>query len=148
MDPLSLIFSAIVAGAASALRPTAEKAITDGYEALKALIKAKWKGVAVESIERDPASPNRQKVLKDDLQSAGRLDDREVLAKAQELIQTVKAHGPDAAVAAGISIKDIEACGSVNIEDLVAAGALTVQNVKAGQDFNLKGVRAGNPPVR
>lgn len=148
MDPLSLIFSAIVAGAASALKPTAEKAITDGYEALKALIKAKWKDVAVESIERDPASPDRQKVLKDDLQSAGRLDDREVLAKAQELIQAVKAHGPEAAVAAGISIKDIEAGGSVNIEDLVVAGALSVHNVKAGQDFNLKGVRAGNPPVR
>jgi hypothetical protein len=148
MDPLSLIFSAIVAGAASALKPTADKAITDGYEALKALIKAKWKGVSVKSVELDPASLDHQRVLRDDLQSAGRLDDHEVLAKAQELIQAVNAHDPDAAVAAGISIKDIEAGGSVNIEDLVAAGALTVENVTAGQDFNVKGARAGNPPVR
>ena len=148
MDPLSLIFSAIVAGASAALKPTAEQAVKDAYEGLKALIRSRWRRVAVEAIEGNPSSSERQKILKEDLQAAGQLDDREVLEKAQQLILAVKAHDPAAAEAAGITVRDLDVAGTVNLDDLAAAGGIAVQGVKAGGDFNLRGARAGNPQSR
>jgi len=148
MDPLSLLFSAIVSGAAAALKPTAEKAVTDSYEALKALIKRKWGHVDVEVLERDPASQPRQQILKDDLIKAESAPDRELLEGAQRVLAAVKEHDPEAARAANIEIADIDAGANANIEDLVAAGQVTVRRVKAAQDVNIKGVRAGNPTQR
>jgi hypothetical protein len=148
MDPLSLIFSAIVAGASAALKPTAEQAVKDGYEGLKALIKSRWRRVGVEAIEGNPSAPERQKILKEDLQAAGTLDDREVLAKAQEVLNAVKTHDPKAAEAAGITVRDLDIAGTVNLDDLIAEGAIRAEGIKAGGDFNLRGARAGNPRSR
>jgi len=154
MDPLSLIFSAVVSGAAAALKPTAEKAVKDGYEALKALIKRKWRGVALEPIERDPASEARQAVLKEDLQAQGGLADREVLEHAKALLAAVKEHDPGAAEGAGVTIEDIDAGATANIEDVAGEGAVAIRRVKANQDVNIRGVRgvrggtSGNPTGR
>lgn len=148
MDPLSLIFSAIVSGAAAALKPTAEKAVTDSYEALKALIKRRWGHVDVDVLERDPTSEPRQQIVKDGLQKSGDLNDRELLDSAQRMLLAVKEHDPDAARAANIEIADIEAGANANIEDISAEGSVVVRRVKAVQDVNIRDVRAGNPPRR
>jgi len=148
MDPISLLFTAVVSGAAAALKPTAEKAVVDGYEALKAFLKRKWPGVGVDALERDPASESRQKVLKEDLEGTTGIDDRDLLEQAKALLKTIETHDPDAARTANIDIKDIEAGANATIEDVIAQGSISVQRVKAGGDVKIKGVRAGNPTQR
>jgi Na+-transporting NADH:ubiquinone oxidoreductase subunit NqrC len=148
MEPLSLIFSAIVAGATAALKPTAEQAVKDAYAGLKALIKRKWNRVEMESLERDPADQVRQQLVKSDLQKADDLADGEVLEQAKQVLAAVKKHDPAAAASAGITIEDLDAGASVNIENLVAEGVLAMRRIKAGQDINIKGARSGNPSKR
>ncbi len=148
MDPLSLLFTAIVSGASAALKPTAEKAVVDGYAALKALIKRKWGEVEVEVVEREPASEPRQQILKDGLSASGAVDDREILAQAKALLEAIRTHDPDAARGANIEISDINAGADANIEDLVAEGHVSVTRVTAAKDANIRGVRAGNPTRR
>jgi len=147
MEPLSLIFSAIVAGATAALKPTAGQAVKDAYEGLKALIKRKWERVEMESLERDPADKARQEIVKGDLRGAEGLGDREVLERAQQVLAAVKAHDPAAAEAAGITIEDLEAGADVNIEELLAQGTITARRVKAAKDINIKGVRSERNPT-
>lgn len=147
MEPLSLIFSAVVTGATAALKPAAEQAVKDAYAELKALIKKKWDRVEVESLERDPTDKARQQLVKSDLQKADDLADREILERSQQVLVAVKTHDPAAAESAGITIEDLESGANVNIEELVAEGAITVRRVKAEQDINVKGVRAGKNPT-
>lgn len=148
MEPFSLIFSALVAGATAALKPTAEQVVKDAYAGLKDLIKRKWNHVEVDSLERDPTDKTRQQLVKNDLQKADDLANREMLEQAQQVLSAVRMHDPEAAQSAGITIEDLESGANVNIEDVVAQGAIAVRRVKATQDINIKGARAGNPTER
>ena len=48
MDPtITIIVTALVAGAAAGLKPTAEKAIKDAYAGIKALIQRKYGDVGL-----------------------------------------------------------------------------------------------------
>ena len=147
MEPISMLVTAIVSGAAAALEPTAGQAVKDAYAGLKALIKRKWDGVGVESVERDPRSVSRRDVLKDDLAKTSAPRDEEVLAKAQELLQAVRLHAPHAAQAAGISLAEIEAGGTISIKDLLAVG-ISISKVKASKDIAIEGLRSENPTKR
>lgn len=148
MEPFSLIFSALVAGATAALKPTAEQVVKDAYAGLKDLIKRKWNHVEVDSFERDPTDKTRQQLVKNDLQKADDLANREMLEQAQQVLTAVRMHDPEAAQSAGITIEDLESGANVNIEDVVAQGAIAVRRIKATQDINIKGARAGNPTER
>ena len=148
MEPISLLLTAIVSGAAAALEPTAGQAVKDAYAGLKSLIKRKWGTVGVESVEQNPKSASRQEVLKEDLEKAGAARDAELLAKAQQLVQAVAAHAPQAAQAAGISLAQLKAAGSVNIRNLLAEGGISVSEVSAGQDLNIEGLQSKNPTGR
>src|SRR2546430_1517327 len=147
MEPISMLVTAIVSGAAAALEPTAGQAVKDAYAGLKTLIKRRWGGVGVESVEQDPKSISRRDVLKEDLEKTSAPRDEEVLAKAQELLQAVRLHAPQAAQAAGISLADIEAGGTISIKDLLAVG-ISMSKIKAGKDISNEGLRSGNPTKR
>jgi hypothetical protein len=149
MDPISLLFTAVVSGAASALKPTAEKAVVDGYAALKAYLKRKWPDVSVDALERNPGSESRQQILKEDLATPAGADDRELLAQAQALLKTIADHDAKAAAeTANIDVKDIEAGANATLDDIIAQGSISIQRVKATGDVSIKGLRAGNPPQR
>ena len=147
MEPISLLLTAIVSGAAAALEPTTKQAVKDAYEGLKALIKRKWGEVSIEPVERDPKSVKRRDVLKEDLEKAGAAPDEQMMRQAQELIRAVKEHSPQAAQAAGISLSELEAAGSINVRELVGNN-ISVNKLKAGKDINIEGLRSENPPVR
>jgi hypothetical protein len=147
MEPISLLLTAIVSGAAAALEPTTKQAVKDAYDGLKALIKRKWGEVGIESVERDPKSVKRRDVLMEDLEKAGAAPDEEVMKQAQEVIRAVKEHATQAAKAAGISLSELEAAGSINVRELVGSN-ISVNKLKAGQDINIEGLRSGNPPER
>lgn len=154
MDPLSMIFTAIVTGASAALKPTAEAAVKDAYAALKELIKRKWSAVAVDPIERDPKSDARQAVLKEDLEAQPDIADRQVLEQAKKVLATIEAHDSAAAQAVGITIENLRAGANANIEDVVAEGAVLIGDIDAKQDINIRTVRSVreasslNPPKR
>src|SRR5258708_1687333 len=118
MEPLSLIFSAIVAGAAAAAKPTAELAVKDAYSGLKALIKRKWNRVEVESLERDPADKARQQLVKSDLEKADDLADGELLKQAQHILAPVNEHDRAAAASSRIPIEALKSRPNFNIESL------------------------------
>jgi hypothetical protein len=119
MDPLSLIVMAMVAGAAAGLKPTAEAAVKDAYTGLKRLIKQRFERVSVDVIEGDPSNSMRQRILKDDLQKTGAGQDPDVLKQAQEVIDTVLAHAPQAATSVGIKLDDLTAA-SVSLKRILA----------------------------
>ena len=146
MEPISLLLTAIVSGAAAALEPTTKQAVKDAYDGLKTLIKRKWGDVGIEQVEQNPKSTARREVLKEDLDKAGAAPDEQVMKQAQEVIRAVKEHAPQAAQAVGISLSELEAAGSVNISDL--AGSVSIKGVKAGKNINIKGLNSENPTQR
>ena len=109
MDPISIIVAALVAGAAAGLKPTAEQVIKDAYTGLKSLLQRKYKAVAVEALEHKPESKAKQESVAEDLAEAGADQDNELLDQAKALLDTIKTHEPQAAVAVGVDLEKIEA---------------------------------------
>jgi len=98
MDPITIIVTAVTAGAVAASKDVAAQAVKDGYAALKALIVHKFGqkvdvADAVEGVEKKPDSQARQAVLKEELEAAGATQDTEVVQQAQVLLDLLKQHG-------------------------------------------------------
>ncbi|MBC7249312.1 MAG: hypothetical protein H5T62_03435 [Anaerolineae bacterium] len=98
MDPLTVIISALAAGATAAAKDVVAQAVKDGYAGLKALIVRKFgrKGdveAALAGVEKKPDSEARQAVLKEELETAGAAQDAEVVRQAQALLELLKQHG-------------------------------------------------------
>lgn len=145
MDPISLIVSALAAGASAALKPTAEKAVKDAYEGIKALIKRKYERVSVDMIEMDPSDVTRQEILSKDLSTTDAARDDEVLTAAQSVIAAVERHAPDAAQEAGIDLRVFEVARNLNIKNLTVGSGTAIrgENWKVGGDANIEGISAG-----
>jgi hypothetical protein len=96
MDPVTLaITAALSAGAASGATDVAKKAIVDGYEALKALLKRKFGSNghvadAIDKLQTKPDSPGHKAVLEEELTKAKAADDPELLFAAQSLLDLIK----------------------------------------------------------
>ena len=143
MDPISLIVTALVSGAAAGLKPTAEKAVKEAYAGIKALIQRKFGRVSVDMLEADPASAARQAVVKEDLAKANAGSDEEVLRQAKALLDSIASHDPEAAKSVGVDLEDIKGA-SLKISDIIASGAgVKVRKADIGGDIEIKGVRAG-----
>lgn len=102
MDPLTLISTALVAGAATALKDTTTQAVKDAYNALKNLIARKFAHVAPVSaaltmVESKPDDTARRQMLEDELKVARVDQDGEVLKLAQTLAEAIKQHAPQVA---------------------------------------------------
>lgn len=67
MDPISIIVTALVLGAAAGLKPTTGQTVKDAYAGLKALLQRKFARVNVSLVEDDHTSQSRQNVVKEDL---------------------------------------------------------------------------------
>jgi hypothetical protein len=97
MDPITLsIIGALSLGATSGATDIAKKAIVDGYEGLKALIKKKFGGEskaaeAIEKFQDTPDSPKRKETLAQELKAVNAAEDPELLQAAQSLLEALKA---------------------------------------------------------
>lgn len=151
MDPLSLIAGALISGATAALKSTAEQVVKDAYAGLKTLIKKKWAQVDVEVIERDPASPARQDLLKTSLQESAALSDRELLEQARRLLLQIEKHDPAAVAAGGLRIDEIHSLGNMSIDAILATpGGTHIGSIRADADMHLgtlggSHIRFGDP---
>jgi hypothetical protein len=113
MDPVTLIVSALVAGAASAAQDTASNVVKDAYSGLKNLLQRRFQGkpaaeTALAEAETDPDT--WEKPLAKAVAEHG--SDEEVLALAQQLLQLLPAPSSqvvasgDRSVAIGRDAKD------------------------------------------
>jgi hypothetical protein len=98
MDPLTILATALVTGAAEKLKPTAGKAVEEAYNGLKALLLRKFGdrqdvGDALEDVERKPDSEGHKMVLEEELASAGAHKDEELLAAAKALLEQADPQG-------------------------------------------------------
>ena len=155
MDPVSVVVTALAAGAAAGLKPAAEQVVKDAYAGLKALIQRKWQQVSVNQLEANPASEARQAVVKEDLGRTDAANDRDLLALADKVLDAVAQHAPEVAKSIGVRLEDIRSGGSLRIRDVVAGDAgVDVRKADIHGDIDISGVWAGrtgdsrNPPVR
>lgn len=98
MDPLTILVTALVLGAAEGLKPTASQAVKDGYNGFKALLLRKFgdKGEvedALESVERKPDSKGRKTMLGEELEAVEAHKDEELLAAAKALLEKADPEG-------------------------------------------------------
>src|SRR5262245_56290672 len=96
MDSVTLILTALVAGAALGVKDTASAAVTDAYQGLKALVRRKLAGRkdgerVLARHEQDPQIWD--KPLAGELTAAGAGEDANLVAAAQQLMQLVDAAG-------------------------------------------------------
>jgi hypothetical protein len=117
MDPITLIVSALIAGAASAAQDTASNVVKDAYSSLKVLLQRRFRDkpaaeTALAEAETDPDT--WEKPLAKAV--AEHASDEEVPALAQQLLQLLQSQQPapssqavssgDRAVAIGRDAKD------------------------------------------
>lgn len=134
MDPITIIVTALVTGAAAALKPATEQAIKDAYTGLKGLIQRKFGRVDVAVLETDPASKARQAVIQEDLEKAGAGRDEELLRQAKALLDAIQTHAPDVPKAIGLDLEDIKGA-SLTAERILAEGPTTTGVKVKGADI-------------
>ncbi|GBE95409.1 hypothetical protein [Nostoc cycadae] len=93
MEPISIIITALSAGAIAATKETAGVAVKDTYQGLKALIKKKFESqpkaqMVLEEHETDPET--YEAPLKKKLTEAGADQDAAIIQAAQALLNQVK----------------------------------------------------------
>jgi hypothetical protein len=98
MDPVTMIVTAVAAGAVVAARDVTAQVVKDGYTGFKALIVRKFGDKpdvldAVEEVEKKPDSKGRQETLKEELAAAGAGRDADLVRQAQALLDLLKEHG-------------------------------------------------------
>lgn len=98
MDPLTIITTAVAAGAAASAKDVATQAVKDGYAAFKALLLRKFGSKedvvsAVQGVEKKPESQGRQETLKEELEASGADQDAELVEQAQALFELLKKQG-------------------------------------------------------
>lgn len=96
MDPITLVVTALAAGAASGVQDTASAAVKDAYASLKALVLKRFTGrVAAERVlaKHEDAPQDWQEPLAKELAEAGADRDSDLVAAAQAMMSLVDAAG-------------------------------------------------------
>lgn len=149
VDPLTLLVSALAAGAASALKDTASKAVADAYAALKGLIQKRYAGIDLRPVEQKPASEAKRASLAEDLAAAGASGDAELVELAGRLLDALEKHDPGAGRAVGVDVSGLRAA-SLNIRDVRGrdTGVSLRDSEIAGHVDISRIVAGGDPPPR
>jgi hypothetical protein len=96
MDPITLIVTALVGGASSALQDAASSAVKDAYTGLKSLLRRKLgrNSETEELFERNEREPGAlENELKERLAAKGADQDDEIVKAAQELMKRIDPEG-------------------------------------------------------
>ena len=129
MDPVTLIVTALAAGAAAAAKDVGGDAVKSAFNGLKALIAKKFGGKpdvteAVTKVEQNPESNGRKETLKEELQAAGADKDQELLAQVQAFLKLLEDKGVPTGLSQSIS----------NITVTAAEGSTAVGAIQVGGD--------------
>ena len=147
MDPdaVTVIVSALSAGAGAGLQDTATNAVKDAYAGLKRLITDRYR-VDVSPVENKPESQAKRDSVAEDLHYAGADEDVEVLEAAEQVIAAVAQHAPAVGPAIGVDLEKLRASAAVRIRGITATGTgVRGRDWVVGGDVDISGVRAGQP---
>lgn len=116
MDPITLIVTALVAGAAMGMRDTASSAVKDAYSGLKALVRKRLAGRPDGELvlaRHEEAPETWRAPLMEELNQAGTDHDADLIAAAEALMRLVD----EAGGRAGKYSVDIRGAQGVQIGD-------------------------------
>lgn len=135
------------AGAGAGLTEAAKLAVTDAYARLKQLLGSRYPDVDLSAVQRRPDSEAKRESLAEDLSEAGAETDEELLAAAQQVIDTVGEHTPEAFERIGMDLADLEVGGSFNARGIHGSDTgIRLHRAMIAQDFNASDITAGEPP--
>ncbi|MEZ0610096.1 hypothetical protein ACAW74_16380 [Fibrella sp. WM1] len=149
MDSLTLIVSALSAGAVAAAKSTVQSAVKDSYEGIKALVKKKFgTQISIEDLEKNPNSVNKRESIKEDLEALHAHTDEELIQLSKNLIMHIKQYAPDTRVV-GVDIEEVEAeflkidsvksiNTGVNVKKSKFKGGIDIHNISGGIDTDPK----------
>jgi len=147
MDPVTTaLVAAFVAGGTAGLAKTGEKMVGDAYAALKQLVVAGYGSAArlltsIADVEEKPDSAGRRALLAEELESAGALDDPDMIAAAEQVLQAAEGFMPSIGVdwqdvkAARLSIGKIRArAGAIGFRAarMEVTGEVTIEEIDVG----------------
>jgi hypothetical protein len=140
---LASVIGALAAGALAKAGDVGGQAVTDAYDAFRALIVRKLgKGGAVQSVEDEPRSETAQASLAEALTKAGLGADPELAQHAAVLRAAVA--GAAGAGGADIAVGDITGKVNVLVNNLVASGRIKLGDLRAETgDATLANLTAG-----
>jgi hypothetical protein len=140
---IASVIGALAAGALAKAGDVGGRAVTDAYDALRALIVRKLgKGGAVQSLEDEPRSEAAQATLAEALTKAGPVPDPELAQHAETLRAAVA--GAAVGVGADIEVGDITGKVNVLVNNLVASGRIKLGDIRAETgDATLTNLTAG-----
>ena len=134
MDPLSIITTALVTGAAAAATDTASQVIKDAYNHFKALLVRKFgAGVsaAADVAEKLPGSDTAKTTTQAILSGTNAEQDTEVLDLAKTLIAALEKHASQQQIMSNTSTNN----AGINIQGSTVSGPVT-QNTHSGNTSN------------
>jgi len=143
VEVLASVIGAFAAGALAKAGDVGGRAVTDAYDAFRALIVRKLgKGGAVQSVEDEPRSETAQATLAEALAKAGLSADPELAQHADALRAAIA--GAAGAGGAGIEVGDITGKVNVLVNSLVASGRIKLGDIRAETgDATLTNLTAG-----
>jgi hypothetical protein len=149
IELLTSVVGALAAGALAKVGDVGGRAVTDGYDALRALIVRKLgKGGAVQSVEDEPRSETAQAALAEALTKAGLAADSELVQHAEALRAAID--GATGTSGAAIEVGNIFGKVNVLVSNLVANGRIKLGDVRAETgDATITNLTAGaNSPKK
>ena len=115
---MSIVTTAIIAGASAGLSGVAKTAIEDLYNGLKSLIMAKERDIDFAKLESNPADEVEQKSFSNSVKDYGLEDDPLIVSAAERLIQKIVSEKVPLNKGALISIKELSAREGIVLEDI------------------------------
>jgi tetratricopeptide (TPR) repeat protein len=132
----SAVGTVVAAGGAFVLKKICPNPVRDAYSELRAWIFDNHPGVtSIERIEREPSSPELQEVLRHELEREEVAQDRELIKRAQILVELVQMQAPDVVRSIGV---DLGVLDQVNVifERVLAGHGIVgakIENVTSGR---------------
>jgi hypothetical protein len=143
MEPVTMLVSALAAGAAAGLKPTAAKAVKDAYGFLKGVLSRKFSQIELKPLESKPDSVAKQESLKEDLAGSEAPKDPEVLDAIRKLLDAIAAHEPGAGIDVGVDLDGVKAA-SLSIGNITSSGTgAKLRNSEFSGDIKIGDVNAG-----
>jgi hypothetical protein len=144
MDPVTLVVVALAAGAAAGLRDTAADAVKQAYSALLAVVKRRYPGADIASVEESPESEEIRGNLVRELQAAGAEPGPDVLEPAWTVLRALEDQDPGRFAAIGVDLERVKGAfidivgvtgevGGVRVRDAEVTGGITIKDVRAGR---------------
>jgi hypothetical protein len=146
MDPISIIITAIVLGAAAGLKPVTEQTIRDAYNGLKRLTQDKYADTrtGIDLLEKEPKSKSYHAAVHEMFSQAGLAQDDGVLLKAKSVLDAVAEHAPETTEVVGVKLEDVRGA-SLTIVDIISRGSgVDLKKTDISGDIEIKHVRAGD----